>query len=317
MVNGGKVELGLFVEPQVGGSHQRLVELARWAEAAGIDAFARSDHYLNMGESAPTTDALTSLAAVATATSAIRLITLVSPITFRHPAVMAKSATTIDEISGGRFTLGVGTGWMEAEHDAFGLDLPPLGERFDRLDEALAYIRTVFSGGGTTSGTYYPLDQQPIAPAASEGLEIVVGGGGPRKTPTLAGTYADEYNMFVTDAETLASRVAVMRDAAMAADRDPDEILVSFAGPAMVFADEDEYLEVARARADKRDMSLDDYRAMLTSRFVPHGTPDRAAEAISRMSDAGIGRYYVQEYTHLDDIDLDAMGVVFEALRTS
>jgi alkanesulfonate monooxygenase SsuD/methylene tetrahydromethanopterin reductase-like flavin-dependent oxidoreductase (luciferase family) len=317
MVNGGTVELGLFVEPQMGGSHRRLVELAQWAEARGIEAFARSDHYLNMDESAPTTDALTSLAAVAAETSEIRLITLVSPITFRHPAVMAKSATTIDEISGGRFTLGVGTGWMETEHDAFGLDLPPMGERFDRLEEALAYIRTVFAGGGVTDGNHYALDQDPISPPGSDGLEIVVGGGGPRKTPRLAGTYADEYNMFVTDAETLASRVSVMRDAALAVGRDPDGILVSFAGPAMVFADEDEYLEVASGRAHKRDMPLDDYRAMLTSRFVPHGTPDEAADAISRMADAGIGRYYVQEYAHLDDLDLDALGVVFDALRTS
>lgn len=311
------MELGLFVEPQVGGSYRRLVHLARWAEERGLAAFARSDHYLNMGDSAPATDALTSLAAVAVETSAIRLVTLVSPLTFRHPAVMAKSATTIDEISGGRFSLGVGTGWMEPEHDAFGLELPPLRERFERLEEALAYLRTALGGGGTFSGRYYDLDRDPILPVASSGLDIVVGGGGPKKTPTLAGTFADEYNMFVTDAETLAARLGVMRNAATEAGRDPDEVLVSFAGPALVFEDEAEYLAAVERRAGRREMSVDDYTEMLTDRFVPHGTPDRAAAAIGRMADAGVGRYYVQEYADLDDIDLDAMAIVFDALAAA
>ncbi|MGI9667550.1 MAG: LLM class flavin-dependent oxidoreductase, partial [Acidimicrobiia bacterium] len=229
------MELGLFVEPQVGGSYRRLVELAQWADAAGVDAFARSDHYLNMQESAHATDALVSLAGVAVETNDVRLVTLVSPLTFRHPAVMAKSATTLDEISGGRFTLGVGTGWMESEHEAFGLELPPLAQRFEMLDDALAYIRGVFDGGSHPDGTHFQSMRADIQPTASSGLKIVVGGSGPKKTPTLAGRYADEYNMFVTDAETLASRRDVLRSAATAAGRDPESILISFAGPAMVF----------------------------------------------------------------------------------
>jgi alkanesulfonate monooxygenase SsuD/methylene tetrahydromethanopterin reductase-like flavin-dependent oxidoreductase (luciferase family) len=308
------MQFGLFVEPQMGGTHDRLVELATWAERRGLDAFARSDHYLTPDGSAHATDALVSLAAVATATSSIRLVTLVSPLTFRHPAVMAKSATTLDEISGGRFTLGVGTGWMEAEHDAFGLDLPELGERFDRLEEALAYITTVFRGGGTATGAYYRLDRTPILPAASSGLEIVVGGGGPRKTPTLAGRFAHEYNMFVTDAETMSARLAVMREAATAAGRDPDEILISVAGPGMVHATEAEHEEVLRDRAGRREMSVDDYTAMLDDRNVPHGTPERARRAIDRMEELGVGRYYVQEYAPLADVDLDRMELVFAAL---
>ena len=144
-----------------------------------------------------------------------------------------------------------------------------------------------------------------------------MGGNGPRRTPTLAGTYADEYNMFVTDAETLAGRLDVMRAAASAAGRDPEDVTVSFAGPALVFEDEDAYLAAATARAEKRDMSLEDYRTMLTSRFVPHGTPPDAAAAAVRMREAGIGRYYVQDYAHLDEVDLDALGVVFDALQAS
>lgn len=308
------MEFGLFVEPQFGGTYRRLVELATWAESNGLDAFARSDHYLNMDDSAHATDALTSLAGLAVETDAIRLVSLVSPLTFRHPAVMAKSATTIDEISRGRFSLGVGTGWMESEHEAFGLTLPPLGERFDRLEEALAYLRAVVDGGGPTEGRHYELRRDDVAPTGSDGLDIVVGGGGPTRTPTLAGTYADEYNMFATDADSLAARLDVMRAAARAAGRDPDGILVSMAGPGLVFSTEAEHRDALERRGSRRDMSADDYAAMLSDRLIPHGTPDAAREAIDRMAAAGVGRYYVQEFSALDDIDLDRMEVVFEAL---
>jgi alkanesulfonate monooxygenase len=309
------VELGLFVEPQLGGSYQRLVELAQWAEAMGLAAFARSDHYFHREVTAHATDAMVALAGVAAATDTIRLVTLVSPITFRHPAVMAKSATTLDEISGGRFTLGVGTGWMESEHEAFGMDLPPLGERFDRLEEALAYIRAVFDGGGSVEGEHYSLNAPSILPAASDGLRIVVGGEGMVRTPTLAGRFADEYNMFVTDAGTVAQRVGVMRRAAEAAGRDPGEILISMAGPGFVYEDEMAHLAALMTRGAKKDLSPSEYAVFLDDRLVPHGPPERASEAIKRMADIGVGRYYVQEMTSLEDIDLNRLERVFTAFQ--
>ncbi len=311
------MELALFVEPQLGGSYQRLVELAQWAEAQDLAAFARSDHYLHGETSAHATDAMVSLAGVASETDSIRLMTLVSPITFRHPGVMAKAATTLDEISGGRFTLGVGTGWMESEHEAFGMDLPPLGERFDRFAEALAYIRTVLDGGGTTDGTYYSLNAPSVSPAGSDGLRIVVGGSGELKTPTLAGQFADEYNMFVTDAESLSRRVGVMRAAAQSAGRNPDEILISMAGPGFVYKDEATHREELTARGAKRDLSPDEYAAFLDERNVPHGTPERAFEAIERMAEIGVDRYYVQEMTSLEEVDLDRLELVFSSLKGS
>lgn len=309
------MELGLFVEPQLGGSYRRLVELAQWAESNGLDAFARSDHYLHMDTSAHATDAMVSLAGVALETDSIRLITLVSPITFRHPGVMAKSATTIDEISNGRFTLGVGTGWMESEHEAFGMDLPPLGERFDRFAEALEYIRTVFDGGGTMNGEHYTLDAPSVSPSASDGLKIVVGGSGKKKTPTLAGQYADEYNMFVTDAATLQQRVEVMRTAARAAGRNPDDIRISMAGPGFVYEDERAHQEALAERGAKRDLTADEYGAFLDERNVPNGTPQRAYEAMQRMSEIGVDRYYVQEMDALEAIDPDRLESVFGALK--
>lgn len=309
------VELGLFVEPQLGGSYRRLVELAQWAEAKGLAAFARSDHYLHGETTAHATDAMVSLAGVASETDSIRLATLVSPITFRHPGVMAKAATTIDEISDGRFSLGVGTGWMESEHEAFGLDLPPLGERFDRIAEALAYIRAIFDGGGTVEGEYYSLNAPSVSPAASEGLKIVIGGSGERKTPSLAGRFADEYNLFVTDAESLHRRVEVMRTAARDAGRNPDDILISMAGPGYVYRDEAAHREALTERGAKKDLSADEYAAFLDERNVPHGPPERAHETIQRIAELGVGRFYVQEFDALESVDLDRLDLVFGALQ--
>jgi alkanesulfonate monooxygenase len=311
------MEFGLFVEPQLGGSYGRLVELAQWAEATDLDVFARSDHYLHGETTAHATDAMVSLAGVASETDSIRLATLVSPITFRHPGVMAKAATTIDEISGGRFTLGVGTGWMESEHEAFGMDLPPLGERFDRFAEALEYIRAVFDGGGTVDGEHYSLEAPSVYPAGSDGLKIVIGGSGPKKTPTLAGRFADEYNLFVTDADTLADRTAVMHAAARKAGRNAEDILISMAGPAWVYENEAAHHEAMTDKGAKKDMSAKEYAAFLNERNVPHGTVETAGEAISRMADLGVGRYYVQEFNALEDVDLERMTLVFEALRAN
>ncbi|TDI53826.1 MAG: LLM class flavin-dependent oxidoreductase [Acidobacteria bacterium] len=308
------MELGLFVEPQLGGSYRSLVELAQWAEAKGIDVFARSDHYMHGDITAHATDALTSLAGVAVETDSIRLMTLVSPITFRHPAVMAKSATTLDEISGGRFTLGVGTGWMESEHEAFGLDLPPLGERFDRFAEALEYIRAVFDGGGETKGEYYSLNAPTVLPSGSAGLGIVVGGSGEKKTPTLAGQFADEYNMFVTDSESIERRVAVMREAASAVGRNPDDILVSVAGPGFVYHDEKAHQEALTERGAKKEQTAERYARFLDERNIPHGTPQDAHKAIVTLATLGVGRYYVQEFAALEDIDRDRLDLVFSAL---
>ena len=304
-----------MVEPQVGGSYARLRDLARWAEDIGLDAFARSDHFLDQERSAPATDAMTTYGGLAETTSAIQLVVLVTPLTFRHPAVIAKTATTLDEMSGGRFALGVGTGWMQSEHDAFGLGLPPLGERFDRLYETLAYLRAAFGSDQGFSGDYYRLDPIDVLPHPAN-LPIIVGGGGPKKTPTYAGRFADEYNMFVTDAETLRRRLDVMRTAAADAGRSPGAVKVSFAGPAVVAPDEASYRSMLEARGALRDQSADEYEAFLAERNVLHGTPDRAAASIATLEQLGVSRYYVQEYRDLAEVDTDSLATTFDMLRS-
>jgi alkanesulfonate monooxygenase SsuD/methylene tetrahydromethanopterin reductase-like flavin-dependent oxidoreductase (luciferase family) len=308
------MELGLMVEPQVGGSYAQLRELAQWAEVQGIEAFARSDHFLNQDVSAPATDALTTYGGLAEATDSIQLVVLVTPLSFRHPAVIAKTAATLDEMSGGRFALGVGTGWMQSEHDAFGLDLPPLAERFDRLGETLMYLQAAFESSGGFDGRYYHLDPIDILPRPAN-LSIVVGGSGPKKTPTYAGRFADEYNLFVTDRSTVEHRIGVMRSAAAAAGRSPDEIKVSLAGPAVVAPDEKTYRALLERRGARRDQTADEYESFLAERNVPHGTPDGARASVEMLESIGIGRYYVQEYRDLPSVDTSALGRTFSILR--
>ena len=309
------MEFGLMVEPQVGGSYTRLRDLAQWAEGIGLEAFARSDHFLDQERTAPATDALTTYGGLAEATDRIQLVVLVTPLTFRHPAVIAKIATTLDEMSGGRFALGVGTGWMQSEHDAFGLDLPPLGERFARLFETLGYLRAVFGSNQGFSGTYYHLDPIEVLPHPIN-LPIVVGGSGPKKTPTYAGRFADEYNMFVTDAETVGRRLDVMRTAALEAGRSPGAVRVSFAGPAVVAPNESTYRAMLEERGARRDQSADEYEAFLAERNIPHGTPDRAKASIATLAGLGVSRYYVQEYCDLADVDTESLTMTFDILRS-
>ncbi len=309
------VELGLMVEPQVGGTYARLRDLAQWAEHQGLDAFARSDHFLDQDRSADATDALTTFGGLAEATVAIQLVVLVTPLTFRHPAVIAKTATTLDEMSGGRFALGVGTGWMQSEHDAFGIDLPPLAERFDRLFETLSYLRTAFGSSEGFEGSYYRLDPISVLPHPTN-VPIVVGGSGPRKTPTFAGRFADEFNLFVTDSDTLAERIATMRAAAVEADRNPDAVKVSLAGPAVVAEEESGYRSLLDMRGARRNLSADEYEAFLVEHNVPHGTRATARTSIDTLEDIGIGRYYVQEYRDLADIDTATLERTFSILRS-
>ena len=309
------MQYGFMVEPQAGGSYDELRDLAVWAESTGFDVFARSDHYLNGEESVEATDALISLGGLARDTERIQLATMVSPLTFRHPAVMAKSAATIDQMSGGRMALGVGTGWMVTEHERFGMELPEMRERFSRLFETLAYLHACFGrSGGGYSGRHYTLADMPVLPHPTGALPLIVGGNGPKKTPTMAGRFADEYNMFSTDLDTLAARTTVMREAALGADRDPDDILISLIGYPVVGDDEADYRERLGQRAAGRDMEVADYEAMLDSRNLPHGTTDQVRTHLESLEAAGVGRFYIQVYAALGDIDTQDVGRIYRAL---
>ena len=200
-----------------GGTAQQL------AVCHPLDAFARSDHYLfPRFEAAHATDAFATLAGLARETADIDLCVLVSPVTFRHPGVIAKTAATIDEMSGGRLRLGVGTGWMQEEHDAFGLAFYDQAERFNRLEETLGYLRAAFAVEKTGfDGSHYALEAIDALPGPTGPLPIIVGGGGRVRTPTLAGRFADEFNLAPMGHTKIVERIATARKAATDAGRDP------------------------------------------------------------------------------------------------
>lgn len=300
------MEFGLMVEPQIGGTYKDLLGIARAAEAAGFTSLARSDHYLNGENSAPATEAMTTIAGLARETEGINLTVLVTPLTFRHPAVIAKTAATLDEMSGGRFELGVGTGWMESEHRVFGIGLPEMRTRFSLLFETLAYIHAAFGrSGGGFAGRHFRLEDIEVLPKPITKLPIIVGGTGMKRTPAIAGRFADEYNMAACDSETLASRLEVMTTTAAELGRSPDDIKVSIMSMAIVGEDESEYREALGAAAASRHRDTADLEAALVRRRFIHGTFEQAALQIADYAAEGVTRVYFQHFDPLGELDTD------------
>lgn len=310
------MQFGLMTEPQLGMTYDTLVELATWAEGAGLDAFARSDHYSFMDVHAPhATDAFATLGGLARDTSRLDLVVLVSPITFRHPGVIAKTAATIDEMSGGRLRLGLGTGWMEKEHADFGLEFFDQNERFERLEEALAYMHHAFGRTpGPFHGEYYTLEETEVHPRPSGSLPIIVGGQGPKRTPRLAGTYGDEFNFVPGSDEEVESRITLARVAAEQAGRDPDALLISLMTPVVAGSDQGAFKEILErtAAADPFGRSADDLESSYRQRGRPVGTADEVQSTIARYAELGFDRIYVQ---HFGPYETDLLEDVFEALR--
>lgn len=301
------MQFSLMTEPHLGGTYQQQLEAARWAETAGLVSFARCDHYLSGREPTPdATDAFAVLAGLARETQTIRLCVLVSPVTFRHPAVIVKNATTIDQMSGGRLDLGVGTGWMELEHEAFGIPFPEWPERWERFTEALDYLEAAFAPGRSVyAGKHFSLDAE-VKPKPT-GLRLVVGGGGVKRTPTLAGRRADEYNFYVCPAEEAAEKISVMRRAA--GDR---RVEATVMGPALVGSDDSSYRDRLAKAASTRRMTPEELEDRYVTNGLPVGTFSRAAETVKALEEAGVERMYVQ---WLDLDDLDSMKETVSVLR--
>jgi F420-dependent oxidoreductase-like protein len=303
-----------MIEPQMGMTYDQVLGLARYAEDAGLDAFARSDHYLFPRERAPhATDAFATLAGLARETSRVDLVVLVSPITFRHPAVIAKTAATIDEMSGGRLVLGMGTGWMDEEHAAFGIPFHDQAERFDRLEEALAYLNHAFGRlPGPFHGDHYRLEETEVRPRPTGRLSILVGGGGERRTPRLAGTYADEYNITPRPVDEIATRVARARAAAGKAGRDPAALRISVMTPVIAGMDAAGFRTIlARmAAADPMGRDAAALEARYRARGLPIGTVEEVRSVIGSFAQAGVQRVYLQHFGPFDHDLLDEMFAV-------
>ena len=291
----------IFVEPQQGATYQQLLEVARATEAGGFDALFRSDHYLTMGgDGLPgPTDAWVTLAGLARETSRIRLGTLVTSATFRWPGVLAISVAQVDAMSGGRVELGLGAGWYDGEHTAYGIPFPPVGQRFERLEEQLNILTGLWATpeGETFSfdGVHYQLKDSPALPKPTQRPHppLIVGGGGPKRTPRLAATFADEFNLPFSSLDDTKAQYARVRASCESRDRDPATLGLSAAQVVCCGTDE---AEVTR-RAKSIGRQPEELRANGAA-----GTPDEVVERLRSFGAIGAGTVYLQ-VLDLDDLD--------------
>ena len=304
------MELRIFTEPQQGATYDDLLAVALTAEECGFGAFFRSDHYLAMGgDGLPgPTDAWTTLAGLARDTSTIRLGTLMTSATFRHPGPLAITVAGVDQMSGGRVELGLGAGWFEQEHRAYGISFPDTRERFDRLEEQLAVVTGLWGTpeGETFSfdGEHYRLEDSPALPKPAQRPRppVLVGGRGKRRTPALAARYADELNLPFVGEEEARAQFARVRQACEDAGREPDELVWSNA--LVVCVGEDE------AEVDRRAAAIGRNKAELRENGLA-GTPEEVVEKLQRYAALGSERVYLQV---LDLTDLDQVRLVAETV---
>jgi len=301
------VELRIFLEPQQGAGYDDQLAVARTAEECGFGALFRSDHYLAIGgDGLPgPTDSWVTLAGLARETSGIRLGTMVTAATFRLPGPLAIQVAQVDRMSGGRVELGLGAGWFEREHEAYGIPFPPVGERFDRLAEQLEIITglwaTPVGERYSYQGKYYRVAESPALPKPVQPrIPVIMGGMGARRTPELAARHASEFNLPFVTVQATRQQFARVREACAAAGRDPDDLTWSNALTVAVGRDQAE--AARRASAIGRDL------AQLQAVGVA-GTPDQAVDAIGRYAEAGSQRIYLQV---LDMADLDHLHLVAE-----
>jgi F420-dependent oxidoreductase-like protein len=304
------MDFRISTEPQQGASYSDLLAVAQATESLGFDAFFRSDHYLVMGDGdglPGPTDAWTSLAGLARETSRIRLGTLVSSVTYRHPGILAIQVAQVDEMSGGRAELGLGTGWYQREHEAYGIPFPT--KRFGLLEEQLEIVTGLWSTPPgerySFAGEHYSLTDSPALPKPVQSrIPVIVGGGGPSKTPALAARFATEYNAgFVGDLPEVPGRLDRVRAACAAIGRDPEELVLSLAGTTAAASTTAQ----AARRADAIGRDLSELR---TGGFA--GTTDEVVDTISTLAELGIGRIYFQimDLADLDQLDFFAREVI-------
>lgn len=306
------IDLRVFTEPQQGATYDDLLRVARASEDLGFGGFFRSDHYLHMsgdGGSGPT-DAWTTLAGLARDTSTIRLGTLVTSATFRLPGPLAVQVAGVDQMSGGRVELGLGAGWFEQEHRAYGIPFPALGERFDRLEEQLAVITGLWStpSGETFShhGSHYPVVDSPALtkPVQDGGVPIIIGGAGKRRTPALAARYAAEFNAAFQSPSASGELFERVRAACAAIGRDGDALVYSAAQVVVLGED----AATLRRRAAAIGREVDELRSNGLA-----GSADEIVDRIGAFAGVGASRIYLQV---LDLSDLDHLEEIADRVQT-
>ena len=301
------MELRIFTEPQQGATYDDLLAVALTAEQERFGAFFRSDHYLKMGAVTGLpgpTDAWITLAGLARDTTTIRLGTLVNSATFRLPGPLAIAVAQVDQMSGGRVELGLGAGWYEAEHRAYGIGFPALGERFERLAEQLEIVTGLWGAEVGTpfsfAGTHYQVVDSPGLPKPTQrpGPPIVIGGGGPTRTPRLAARFASEFNVPFRDLGFVTEQYGRVRSACDAIGRDPGTMTWSAAFIVCCGTDE---ADIAR-RAAAIGREVEELR-----RNGLCGTPAEVVDTLGAWAAAGVQRAYLQV---MDLADLDHVRLI-------
>lgn len=304
------MQLRIMIEPQEGATYDDELAVAQESERLGFDAFFRSDHLQRIGDHDPgpgSTETWATLAGIARDTNTIRLGSMVTSATFRLPGMLALTVATVDAMSGGRVELGLGSGWFEAEHKAFGIPFPPVGERFDRLEEQLAIVTGLWSTPpGETfsfSGEHYALTENPALPKPVQQPRppVIIGGLGPRRTPQLAARFADEFNVPpFSSLDKAAAAYARTSAACEESDRDPATLVFS-ATQTLILGENGKEV---RRRAEAVSWDADDLR---DEGLV--GTVAEVVDKIGRFGDLGATRLYLQ---FLDIHDLELLHLVHQ-----
>lgn len=306
------MDFRVFVEPQQGASYDQQLAVAQAAESLGYSAFFRSDHYVAMrGDGLPgPTDSWVTLAGIARETSSIRLGTLVTSATFRHPGPLAISVAQVDAMSSGRVEFGVGAGWFETEHLAYAIPFPALGERFDRLTEQLEIITGLWdTPPGETfdyTGRHYTVKDSPALPKPVQRPHppIIIGGNGAKRTPALAARFAAEFNAAFAPLDVINTQYDRVRAALQEVGRAPDDITYSAAFVLCAGRDQAEI----RRRADAIFRDVDELRT--NTPLV--GTPTEIVDRLAPFAEAGVQRVYLQvlDIADLDHLELFANEVI-------
>jgi alkanesulfonate monooxygenase len=302
----------VFIEPQQGARYEQVLALAQRAEQLGFDGFFSSDHYLRMsdvtGLPGPL-DTWTTMAGLARDTARLRLGSLVTPVTFRHPGPLAIALAQIDDMSRGRVELGLGAGWFENEHRAYGIPFPAIEVRHQMLEEQLQILtgiwRTPVGQTFSFDGTHYRVDGSPALPKPHQQphLPIIIGGRGRVRIPRLAATYGNEFNLSQPTLDDYADQRGRVRAACEKRERDPDSLVYSCWLTLCCGADESEFER--RARAIGRDPAE-------LRRNSLAGTPKQLIDRIEAFRGVGVERFYLQtldldDHEHLELVARDVL----------
>jgi F420-dependent oxidoreductase-like protein len=294
-----------MIEGQEGVTWKQWVALASACEEHGVEALFRSDHYISgFDEQRPVLDAWTTIAGLAAKTTKLELGTLVSPVTFRHPSVLARAAATADEISGGRVTLGMGAGWMEREHAAYGFHFMTAKERVARLAEQVEIVHNLLRQDRVDfDGTHYQLHDAPGL--GRPDLPLLVGGSGKPGTTSPAVRFADEYNTLFANVDETRARKRTLDEACERGGRDPATLRYSLMAPCVVGRDDRALRESARrigARFGRTaENVLERYRE-----YGPVGTVEQVIERLQEVEELGFERVMLQHLAH-EDLDTVAL----------